>query len=146
METALRLAICLYRLGRGTYYHTISELCGLGVSTCATITREVSEAIVEVLWEESVNKYMPHSEEEFRNKVVDMEEMWQFPCCWSAIDAVISPPKCPPGGLESCNEYHNFKNCYSIVLMALVDSHYRFVWGSCGYPGNSQAFIIFKST
>ena len=146
VEPALRLAICLYRLGRGTYYHTISELCGLGVSTCATITSEVSEAIVEVLWEESVNKYMPHSEEEFRNKVVDMEEMWQFPCCWSAIDGCHIPLKCPPGGLESCKEYHNFKNFYSIVLMALVDSHYRFVWGSCGYPGNSHDSIIFKST
>ena len=146
MEPALRLAICLYRLGRGTYYHTISELCGLGVSTCATITREVCEAIVEVLWEESVNKYMPHSEEEFRNKVVGMEEMWQFPCCWSAIDGCHIPLKCPPGGLESCKEYHNFKNFYSIVLMALVDSHYRFVWGTCGYPGNSHDSIIFKST
>ena len=49
VEPALRLAICFYRLGRGTYYHTISELRGLGVSTCATITREVSEAIAEVL-------------------------------------------------------------------------------------------------
>ena len=37
VEPALRLAISLYRLGRGAYYHTISELCGLGVSTCATV-------------------------------------------------------------------------------------------------------------
>ncbi len=81
VEPALRLAICLYRLGRGTYYHTISELCGLGLSTVATITREVSEAIVEVLWEDSINKYMPNSEDTFRNKMLDMEEMWQFPCC-----------------------------------------------------------------
>ena len=124
VEPALRLAIRLYRLGRGTNYHTISEQCGLGVSTCATITMEVSEAIVEVLWEESVNKYMPHSDKELRNEVIDMEEMWQFPCCWSAIDGCHIPLKCPPGGLESCKEYHNFKNFYSIVLMGLVDSHY----------------------
>lgn len=30
--------------------------------------------------------------------------------------------------------------------MAMVGSNYRFVWGSCGYPGNSQDAIIFKST
>ncbi len=30
--------------------------------------------------------------------------------------------------------------------MALVDSHYRFVWGSCGYPGNSHDSIILQST
>ena len=28
----------------------------------------------------------------------------------------------------------------------MVDLNYRFVWGSCGYPGNSHDAIIFKST
>ena len=142
VKPAFRLAICLYRLGRGTYYHTLSELCGLGLSTVATITKEVSEAIVEELWDDCVSTYMPSSEEAFRNKILDMEEMWQFPCCWAAIDGCHLPLKCPPGGLESSKEYHNFKNFYSIVLMALVDSHYRFIWGSCGYPGS----IILQST
>ena len=31
----------------------------------------------------------------------------------------------------------------AIVLMGLVDSHYRFVWGSCGFPGNSHDAVIF---
>ena len=75
-----------------------------------------------------------------------MEEMWQFPCCWAAIDGCHISIKCPPGGLESSKEYHNFKNFYSIVLMGMVDSHYRFIWGSCGYPGNSHDAIIFQST
>ena len=75
-----------------------------------------------------------------------MEEFWQFPCCWTAIDGCHIPMKCPPGGLQACKEYHNFKNFYSIVLMAMVDSHYRFVWGSCGFPGNSHDAVIFRST
>lgn len=142
----LRLAVCLYRLGRGSYYYTIAELTGLGVSTVCTITEEVCAAIVEHLWKESVDKFMPHSEEEFKNKIIDMEEMWQFPCCWAALDGCHIPIKCPPGGPESCKEYHNFKNFYSVVLMAMVDSHYRFIWGSCGYPGNSHDSIILQST
>lgn len=28
-----RLGICLYRLGRGDYYYTISQMTGFGVST-----------------------------------------------------------------------------------------------------------------
>ena len=55
-----------------------------------------------------------------------MEEAWQFPCCWSAVDGCRIPIKCPPGGLESCKEYHNFKNFFSMVLMGMVDSKYRF--------------------
>ena len=142
----LRLAICLYRLGRGSYYFTIAEMSGLGLSTVCTITKEVSQAIIDFLWNESVTKYMPQSEQQFRNKIVDMEEMWQFPCCWAAIDGCHIPIKCPPGGQEACKEYHNFKNFYSVVLMAMVDSHYRFIWGSYGYPGNSHDSIIFQST
>ena len=30
--------------------------------------------------------------------------------------------------------------------MDLVDSHYRFVWGSCGFLGNSHDAVIFRST
>ena len=49
-----------------------------------------------------------------------MEELWQFPCSWAAVDGCHIPIKCPPGGQSSRKEYHNFKNFYSIVLMALV--------------------------
>ena len=30
--------------------------------------------------------------------------------------------------------------------MAMVDSNYRFIWGSCGFPGNSHDSVIFQST
>ena len=89
---------------------------------------------------------MPKTEEDFKKKMQDMEELWQFPCCWLAIDGCHIPKNCPPGGPQSCKEYHNFKNFYSIVMMALVDSNYRFIWGTCGFPGNSHDSIIFQST
>ena len=141
-----RLAICLYRLARGDYYYTISEITGLGVSTVCTIVNEVTKAIVENLWDECVTKHMPKTEEEFRNKMIDMEQLWQFPCCWSAVDGCHIPIKCPPGGPESRKEYYNFKNFYSVIMMGMVDSNYRFIWGTCGFPGNSHDAIIFQST
>ena len=141
-----RLAIGLYRLARGDYYYTIAEMTGLGVSSVCTICSEVTRAIVENMWEDCVNKRLPKTPEEFKTKIVDMEELWQFPYCWSAVDGCHIPIKCPPGGLESCKEYHNFKNFYSIVMMALVDSKCRFIWGTCGFPGNSHDAIIFQST
>ena len=45
-----RLAICLYRLGRGDYLYTIAELFGLGVTTVHKIIEEVCEAIASNLW------------------------------------------------------------------------------------------------
>ena len=46
-----RLAICLYRLGRGDYTYTIAEMVGLGQSTVTTITNEVNQAIVNNMWQ-----------------------------------------------------------------------------------------------
>ena len=89
---------------------------------------------------------MPNTEDDFRKKVVDVEHMWQYPCCWAAIDGCHIPIKYPPGELQSCIEYHNYKNFYSSVLMRLVDSKYQFIWESCGFPGNSHDAIIFQST
>ncbi|CAH3104962.1 unnamed protein product, partial [Pocillopora meandrina] len=109
ITSAMRLAICLYTLGIGDYLYTISEMSGLGVSTVSSICQEVCQVLTE---------------EEFKQKILDMEEFWQFPCCWTAIDCSHILMKCPPGELQACKEYHNFKNFYSIVLMAMVDSHY----------------------
>ena len=75
-----------------------------------------------------------------------MDEFWQFPCCWAAIDGCYIPITCLPCGPEAIKEYHNFKNFYSVVHKGLVDPHYRFFGGSCGFPGNSHDAVIFRST
>ena len=76
---ALRLAICLYRLGKGDYLYTIAEMSGLRVSTVSSICQEVCQVLVDHLWNETVSSLMPQTEEEFKQKVLDMEEFWQFP-------------------------------------------------------------------
>ena len=121
-------------------------MVGRGVSTVSSIVEEVSQVLVNHLWNDCVSVHLPDSTEAFKENILDMEELWQFPCCWAAIDGCHIPIKCPSGGLESCKEFHNFKNFYSIVLMAMVVSKDRFIWGSCGFPGNSHDAIIFKST
>ena len=65
----------------------------------------------------SVVNNFPMNEQTFRERMLDMEQMWQFPCCWSAIDGCHISIKCPPGGFESSKECHIFKNFYSIVLI-----------------------------
>ena len=49
LSPELRQGICLYRLGRGDYLHTISDLSGYGTSTVCTIVLEVSKAVVNQL-------------------------------------------------------------------------------------------------
>ena len=119
---------------------------GLRLAVLRAAGAPLTRAIVESMWGDSVSKHMPKTIEVFKRKMLDMEEMWQFPYCWAAIDGCHIPIKCPPGGPESCKEYHNYKSFYSIVMMAMVDANCRFLWGSCGFPGNSHDAIIFQST
>ena len=130
-----RLGICLYWLGRGNYHYTKAEMAGLGVLTVHAIVTQVSASIIENLWQECIKK-----------KMEDMNNRWQYPFYWAAIDGCHTSIKCPPGGAETCKEYHNFKNFYSIVLMARVNLSYKFIWGSCGFPGISLDAVIFQST
>ncbi|KAJ7385149.1 hypothetical protein OS493_017524 [Desmophyllum pertusum] len=76
-----RLAICLYRLSRGDYFYTISEMVGLGVSTVSTIVNEVSEAIVDNMWQDCVNVHMPQSQAEFKKR------FW----IWTSYGSFLSP-------------------------------------------------------
>lgn len=109
------MGICLYRLARGDYYYTIAEMVGLGVATVCFIVKEVTEAIIANLWNLSVEQHMPLTKEDFEGKILDIQELWQFPFCWAAIDGCPIPIKCTAGGLEACKEYHNLKNYYSVV-------------------------------
>ena len=65
-----------------------------------------------------------------------MDSEWQFPFAFSAIH----------GDPEVMEPYHNFKNFYSIILLALVDLKYCFIWDSVGAAGITHDSTIFQST
>ena len=94
----------------------------------------------------NVTKRFPKCEEDFRQALIDMESEWQLKFAFAAIDGSHLPIKCPPGGPEAMKQYHNFKNFYSVVLLALVDAKYRFIWAALGAPGNTHDSTYFQST
>ncbi|CAH3124308.1 unnamed protein product [Pocillopora meandrina] len=128
ISAAERLILTLRYLASGDDQQSLSFSYRIRRTTVSHIIKETLYAIWLALKDKyTVSTHMPQTEEEFKQKILDMEEFFKFPCCWTAIDGCHIPMKCPPGGLQACKEYHNFKNFYSIVLMAMVDSHYRFV-------------------
>ncbi|CAB4026874.1 Hypothetical predicted protein [Paramuricea clavata] len=88
----------------------------------------------------------PSNTEQINAKIIDMEQLWQFPCAWGAVDGCHLPIVCPSGSQEARKEYHNFKNFYAIVMMAIVDAKDQFVLASIGFPGNSPDSVILQST
>ncbi len=51
--------------------------------------------------------------------------------------------KCPRGGGSL---YFNYKKFHSIVLMALVDTDYKFIWIDVGANGSASDAQIFQSS
>ena len=96
------------------------------------------------MWDVAV--YFPTTETDYTNLVNDFQKLPQFPYCFGAIGGCHIPIKCPSGGQESAKEYRNFKDLYSIVLMAIVDSKYRFIRKNCGITGNSNDSTIFQAS
>ena len=52
--------------------------------TVGYVVNEVTTAIVDCLWEDTVKRTNADwkSEEEFEGKILGMEKAWQFPCRW----------------------------------------------------------------
>lgn len=146
LEPDFRLAVTIYRLSRGDYIYTIGEMCGIAKATVCTIVNETCKAIVDTLWDDHVEKFFPKSENDFRQSMEAFGKEWQFPYAFAAADGSHLPIKCPPGGAQAMKQYFNFKGFYSIVLMALVDAQYRFVWVSVGAPGNTHDSTLLQST
>lgn len=86
----------------------------------------------------------PSSEEEWRVVATDFGERWNFFNCIGAFDGkhiLIDPP------VNSGSLYYNYKDTYSIVLLALVDAQLRFIYVDVGTNGRiSDSGIWNKST
>ena len=73
-------------------------------------------------------------EERFRHR-------WNVPHAVGALDGkhiAIKKPK------KSGSEYFNYKGYFSLVLLALVDADYKFLWVNVGSSGSSSDAQIFN--
>ena len=99
-------------------------MSGLGISTVSSICQEVCQVLVDHLWKETMSSHMLQTEEGFKQKILDMEQFWQFPRCWTAINGYHIPMECSPGGLQACKEYHHFPLLFYVRMFAFYDEYW----------------------
>lgn len=73
----------------------------------------------------------------------EFEEIWDFPHCLAAMDGEHVKIKCPS---NSGSMFFNYKDYFSVVLLALVDAGLRFVVIDVGSYGRESDAAIYKKS
>ena len=127
-------------LATGDSYLTLAGRFRLGISTVAEIVQETCDHI----WEELNATYMkPPTVQDWRRIQMRFNTIWQFPNCLGALDGKHVNLRAPP---KSSTLFHNYKGFFSIVLMALVDADYKFIYIDVGDYGSNCDTAIFKTS
>lgn len=136
-----RLALALRFLATGESYSSLQYQFRISVSAVSQIVPEVCQAIYDVLKQEYL--HFPSSEEEWLEITNAFEEKWQLPHCLGAADGkhirILHPQ-------DSGSSFYNYKGYYSIVLMAVVDANYNFIFADVGCQGRIIDSGVMRNT
>lgn len=86
---------------------------------------------------------LPTSGEEWKSIAKDYEDIWNFPHCLGSMDGKHIRIICPN---KSGSHFFNYKKFHSIVLFAVVDAHYKFLYVNVGCQGRISDGGVFANT
>ena len=134
LEVGLKLAVTLRHLSTGETYTSLQYHWRVGRTTICKFVPKVCRAILR----EFQRKYLicPTDIEEWRNIEDRFTNRWNVPHTGKHI--VFKKPK------KSGSEYFNYKGYFSLVLLALIDAEYKFLWVNVGASGSSSDAQIFN--
>ena len=136
-----KLAITLRFLAIGETYKSLMYQYRVSEVSISRFVPEVCQVIIESFMEEYMS--LPDSKEKWLSVAKEFEEKWQFPNCVGAFDGkhvlLINP-------FNSSLTYFNYKSFFSIVLLALVDADYKFLYVNVGCQGRISDDGVFKNS
>lgn len=86
---------------------------------------------------------MPTTSEGWLQCSKQFEQLWNYSHCLAAMDGKHIMLQAP---MNSSSEYFNYKSFFSIVLFALVDADYNFLFANVGSQGRISDGGIFKNS
>ncbi|GBP90512.1 hypothetical protein EVAR_79997_1 [Eumeta japonica] len=113
----------------------------MGFSTVRSIVQDVSIAV----WKNLKDIFMPKpTKEKWKQIAKAYKDKWQFPNCIGSLDGKHVMLFCPKNRESS---FYNYKNRHSVVLLALVDANYKFIYVDVGaFRRNSDGGVFARST
>ncbi|XP_066981040.1 uncharacterized protein [Macrobrachium rosenbergii] len=122
LTPGLRVATTLCFLATGDSYKSLQYAFRVAHNTISYIVPETCRAIVAVCRDEELQ--VPQTPEAWKQVAHGFEERWDFPHATGAIDGKHIRLRNPPlGGMH----YYNYKKFFSMILLAIVDSSYKFL-------------------
>ena len=125
VEVEKKVGLFLYFIASTASYRTLSNLFGSSRGFVCICIRKVAAAGLRKL----KPKYLSVAKgDELARMIANYKEKWRFSMCAEAIDGIHIPVTTPQQNHES---YNNRKSHHSIVIEALADSNYLFLflWG-----------------
>jgi hypothetical protein len=84
---------------------------------------------------------VPAAANEWKKKAHNYEILWNFPHCIGAVDGKHVLIQAPP---HSGSDFYNYKEQFSILLLAIVDAEYNFIYANCGAKESHLTVEFFK--
>ena len=128
LDPGVKRALTLRHLARGNKYHSMTYGWRVPHNTISLFIPKVCQAIIDEYTDEVMK--CPTTPEEWRAISDKFADRWNFPHTSGALDGKPVNCKCPP---NSGSLYYNYKEFYSVVLMALVMLIINLSWHTSGY-------------
>lgn len=96
----------------------------------SSIIPSVCRAIYQVLKPDYLR--LPSTQTEWQRVAADYYAQWHFPMCIGALDGKRVLISKPP---HSGSEYYDYKGHLSVIMLALVDVNYKFMYITVGARG-----------
>jgi len=139
LEAGLKLALTIRFLATGNSYKSLAFGFRVGPNTISLFIPQVCEAIIAEYGPEVL--VTPRNPQEWRRITDTFKNRWNFPHCVGAIDGKHVAVKKPK---KSGSRFFNHKGFFSVVLLAVVDGDYKFIWVSVGAEGSCSDAGIFN--
>ena len=138
LPVGLKLAITLRYLATGDSYKSLSYGFRVAPNIIVSVVPEVCQAIYDH-YHEMAFKF-PTTEEEWKEVASGFSDKWNFHHCCGCIDGKHVRVQAPP---HSGSQYFKYKGFHSIIMLAVVDANYKFIYVDVGsYGADSDAGIF----
>ena len=132
LDVGLKLAVTLRHLATGNSYASLSFTFRVSQSAISIFVPLVCQAIIEAYKDEVMK--CPRRPEEWLQVASDFSTKWQYHNCCGALDGKHIPIQRPS---HAGSLYYNYKKFHSIILMAVSDANYKFLYVDVGAEGSA---------